>query len=325
MSEEIVDVAPATEEVAPIEGEVNPEIEGEIPAELEEALEVNEGDTPEEVEQKIELAKRMFKLKVDGQEVEKEFDLSNEEEIIKALQLAEMSNKRAQEAAELRKVNDQRETDLATLFEQMKSNPAAVLQKLGVDVKGLSQKVLNEELEYESLTEEEKKIRTLEKQLQEMQEKEKSDKEKADAEKKEAVRAQYRAEMDKDLNEAIQAEGLKQNPAVMNRMVGYMSSALKNGIKTSFKEIAPIVKSDLMADISDLLGDMPTEALEKLIKSDKIAELSNKAKKAALPKKVAKKVVPTASDIKDTANNKKIDQTGPRKRTVKSSDFWNSL
>lgn len=265
-----------------------------------------------------EMLKKIIKAKVDGEEFEAEVDLTNEEELRKMVQLSKMSNKRAQEAAELRKVMSQREESVKQLLTGLQSNPLEILKRIpNLDLKEIAAHILNEQLEEESLTPEQKRIRELEAEIKKAKEIEKTEKERLEKEKQDLLRAKYREEFDRDLKEAIQEQNLKYNPTVVSKMVQYMDEVHKLGLKATFKEIAPIVKEDLMKDVTDIFGDMPSEMLEKIIKADRINELVSKK----APVQTKKVVPPTANDVKPTtqqAKTKKVVRNIPAREFFKS-------
>ena len=115
---------------------------------IEEQLSDQPGDSEEVKEAKAEL-RRKFKIKVDGEELEEEIDLSDEEAIIRKLQLAAVAQKRMQEKALYEKKYGQLDKDIRSFFEILKNNPREILEdpNLNIDLKQLAEQILNEEIE----------------------------------------------------------------------------------------------------------------------------------------------------------------------------------
>ena len=306
------------EEQAP---EVAPEVAPETPEQAPEvAPEVAPEASTEEVEaaqEAINEAIKKYQCKVDGKEFERELDLSKDEEIVKLIQLAEMSGKRAQESAELRKSDIQRNEEVQSFLDSLTGNTAQTLAKLGIDVKAFAEKVMDEQIEDLELSDEQREIKRLQTELEAKIQGEKEAKELAEKDKYEALQNKYAAEWEKDLIESIDDSGLPNNTEVVSRMTRLMGVALENGIDLSFKDVVPLVREEMNSDIQKMLGKMPSEVIEKLLGEDRIKEMSSKIK-------VKKDAPPTADQILDTATKKKTEPK-IKPRTKSAKDFFSKL
>lgn len=321
---EAIQAAAASEPIVSQE----PIIESEATTEETSEVQAAEGEAKapsaelkKEAKEAVVAMKKKFNLKVDGKEVEKEIDLANEAELVKILQMAEMANKRASEAAELRKSEMQRNQDLEGFLQMLKENPKSILEYMGHDIKGFAEKVLEEEIEKMKMSPEQKQIAELQKQLEAKEKAEAQSKQEMERQQMEAMRAKYAAEYEKDLMEALDTGSLPRNPEVVHRMTNYMRIALQNGIQLSFKDIIPLVKDKLNKDLQSLLRSQKIDEIESLLGDDVV---SNLYKKVHSKKVTAKKAPPSPSQIKDTAPSadKKPEVAAPK---ISVKDFFKNL
>jgi len=325
MSEEAA--APeAAPEVAPeaiVEGEAPPEVEGseEAPAEGAESLdpESNEAASEEAKEEVKDTLKRL-NIKVDGQEIEKVIDVANEAELIKILQMAEMSGKRAQKASELEKKDSLREAQLDDFFTKLKSDPGAILEQLGIDTKTLSESILQKEVEMMELTPAERELMEAKEKLTQLEE-EKTTAENArkDAERS-ALEDKYAADLQRDLDAAMKEYQLPNDAYIVDKMVSMMTTAMQNGIDVSFADLAPIVQEHRNADVRSSVKGMSAEQILEIISEDAIRDIVLKKS----PKAEAKKAPPTANSIKEGGEVKE-ETPYSKKRTKSASEFFRNL
>jgi len=297
--ESISEASDASEEAAPSQGE----------AELQKALET-----------KI----KSLKLKIDGIETEEQipFEVTPEqaEWLKKELQLARVSSKRMQEAAELRKKTIQSEEEVQNFINYLKANPMEVLEKMGLDTKEISEKRLQAEIEKMQMSDEERKIQELQEKVRAYEEEQKRIKEQSKLEREEALRNQYAAEYEKDLMATLEESGLGYNPEIIQRLNQYMHTALKLGINLSYKDLMPMVTESINADIAKLVSSFSVEQIEKLLGEDKIKGIVSKRKV------VKKEVPPTAKSITDTTEAKtKEDPFARKTKTVPMNDFFKNI
>lgn len=324
MSEEIKAPEGAVEDVVVDQTTIEtPEVDV---VEGDEVTEANSVATDEVAKEASELLRKLS-LKVDGEEIEEElpFDLSPEHQewMVKQLQLAKMANKRAQEAAEIKKQSQSAEKDINEFFDLLKENPADMLEKLGVDVKGFAEKVVDGEFEKMQMTEEERKIQELTEQLEAIKKKEEAAKKLAEEKELQALTQKFQMEFEQDLMGALNESALPKNPEIIKRTTSLMRIALQNKIPLKFKDIIPVVQNDIKNELSALLGHFPLDVIEKLLSDEKIGELSKRRRKAKEAVKKTQEAPPTANDIKDTGESSK--QSKPKGRTKSARDFFKNL
>lgn len=320
MSEEIA------AESAP-EAEISAEESSEIIEEsTDEGIELSEGGESEDVsldnetveELKAELT-RSLNLKIDGEDFTEElpFDATPEmiEYLTKQAQLAKMSNKRAQEAADLRKTDIQRNQEIQNFMEAIKEDPAAMLKQMGIDPKEFSEELLEKEVELMQMSESDRKIMELQNELADRVKAEENAKRESEVREQEALRDKYASEYEKDLMSALDASELPSNPELILRMNQYMKIALENGIDLNFNDILPLVSENVNSELTKLLSSTPIDKLVAMLGEDKVKGIRSSGRK----KKVAP---PTANSVKDTGSGKVSDK---KKDKISMDDFFRNL
>lgn len=291
--------------------------EGQVPQEGQEVK--AQPETKEELKQEVKAQLKKLNIKVDGKQIEKEINLADEAELIKMLQMAELSQKRAQEAAELRKAKSSQDAELNQFLNTLKSNPEFILQQMGIDPAKFAEEVLTKEVEKMQLSPEQRKIQELEKELKAIkdnEEKAKKDKEEIQAK---ALRDKYAADYEKQLLDAMQTGKLPNNPYVINKMVDYMSLALKEGIDVNFSDIVPLIHEDMKGQAKGLIQGMSVEDVLQMLSEQTVNDIVLKK----MPKE-KKKAPPTAQQVVETSKEKKEDTTISR-RTGSAKDFFNKM
>lgn len=251
-----------------------------IEAELAQAeAELNQSKAADAVQKQAETSsKRKFKLKVDGEEVEDEIDLTNEQEIVKRLQLAKAAQKRMQEAAQYRKQIEESEQDISEFLEQLKQNPLAVLKHpdLGLDLRQVVESFLEEEVERSKMTPEQIELEEAKARLRALEEEKEALETQRREEYMERLRVEKAAEIEKELIEALDDGDLPQSDYIMNKMVDLASIAYDNGIEISMKELLPIVRDSYLRDARQIFGKLPDELIEDIVSKDRIRNIRNK-------------------------------------------------
>jgi len=221
-------------------------------------------------EKQIQNLKKKLKLKVDGEDIEEEIDLNNEEELKKHLQLSKAAQKRMQETATLKK-------QLAEFVETMKKDPGTVLAQLGISVDEFAEKHIEKMIESAKKSPEQLEKEKMEqelKALKEQVEKEKRDKENAELER---LRDQEAANIEKDINDYLtSAKSVlpKSNPWVLRTTAQYMLLAMKNGYNNvTVKDVIPVVERQFQSDLQELFGVMPEDTMEMVIGKNNLERL----------------------------------------------------
>lgn len=257
--------------------------------------------------------KRQLKLKVDGQEIVEELDLDNEQELVRQLQLAKMSQKRAQEAADLRKRMDA----IGEYLEQAKGDKKklrALIKELGADEKELAAAIIEEEIANSQKTPEQIAKEKLEEELRELKDQRKREKEEWEASERERLYAQEAERYDLLVSEAISSSDLPKSPYVVKKMADYMLLGLENGVDVHPNDVINLVREEIQEDIQQMFAAMPEEVIEKIIGKDVLGKI--RKRNVAKAKQVGQPPVPVKSAVKDVGA-KKTENKSQDKKTFK--------
>lgn len=305
------------------EGEVSQEGVQEGEASVVPQAEGQPAATDAQVENVVQKIKQL-KLKVDGTEIIENlpFEVTEEqaEYLKKELQMSKMSQKRAQEAAELRKSSQKRESELNQFLDLLKEKPELILQQLGKNPVELAEKWLQEEVEKMQMDPKERRIKELEAEMKKISDEKMSAKKAQEEAQAKAIRDKYAADYEKELLDAMQKGNIPNEPHLIAKMVDYMAIAMKQNIDVSFADIIPLVQDSQKNTVKNALKGMKADDLIQLLSEQAINDLVVKK----MPKADKKKAPPTAQQIKDAGEQK--EENGKLKfRKESASDFFRKL
>lgn len=298
-----VETAPVAEEIPETE-ETGEEVveEGQEAAPAEgEAKDVQDMSKKEQKELAKQLKK--FKLKVDGKEEDFELDLNNEEEVKKHLQMSRASQRRMQEATELRKAAEQ-------FIDMLRTNPRKVLSdpSINVDLKKLAQEYINEEIEQAAKSPEQIEKEKLTKELEELRERYKKDEEDRKSKEMERLQAEQEEKISTGIESALKASELPKTPYTVRKMAEMMMQALEHGIDLSPNDLIPVLRKQMQTDIKELFSASSDDVLEELIGKENITRV----RKKTVAKVKQQQVAQTAGSVKATGSEKKVEEA-PKK------------
>lgn len=300
------------------ENSVSPESVESIESELEQTEQELKQASQQDQKQIENSLKKKFRLKVDGEEVEEEIDLANEQELVKRLQLAKAAQKRMQEAAEYRRAIEETESEIDEFLEGLRSDPLAVLShpELGIDLKKIVENYLQQEVEKSQMTPEQIELEEARAKLKALEEEKEALENERREEYMERLRVEKAAEIEKELLDALEAGDLPQSDYIMNKMVDLASIAYDNGIELSMKEILPIVRESYLRDARQIFGKLPDELIEDIVSKDRIRNIRNKQLQAL------KNQQKPALNVPDTG--KKTETKAEKKQSAKDffKDAW---
>lgn len=237
-----VAAAPVVETATPAVA-VTPPAQAAAGAEAPKA-EVKAAEAPKPTHSEI----RKMKLRLEGQDIE-----ATEEEVIRLAQQAAGSQKRFQEAANIRKEAEQ-------VLEFLKANPKEALSKLGIDIRKFSEETLMEILQREAETPDQKVMREKDERLRAYETKEKEQEEVAkktaaqkEQERQQQVNREKEASIIKKYDEvfveALNKSGLPKNAWTVARMATLTRINLKNKMDLGADQLATIVKEDYSKEL----------------------------------------------------------------------------
>lgn len=257
--------------------------------------------------------KKKFKLKIDGEEVEEEIDLADEDRLKRELQKARAFDKRSPEFANYKKQVDQ-------LIEMLQKNPASVLEQMGHNIDELAEGHLKRRIEEAKKSPEQLAREKMEKELKDAQEEAKrlkKEKEDADLEK---ARNEHAAVIEKDIQSALEKADTilpKKNPWVIREVAKTMLLAMNNGYpNVSVAEVIPLVETQFRDDLKAMFDIFPEEVIEKVVGKNNLDRLRKKRIKA-------QKETTTANQIAKATNSKPAEkqEEKPKKKFKDVFDF----
>jgi hypothetical protein len=269
------------------------------------AEEAEEVVVPELTEAQIEklLEGRKFKTKVDGEE--EEVDLHT---LISERQRAAASNKRFQEAAEIRKQNEE--------FQKLlRDNPEKALKDMELDPHQLAEKWLAEKFEEQMLPPEEREKRELQREKKALEEQIANIRAQEEAKKQKELEDQYVEEYTRSLNAALEKSPLPNDQMVINRIVDYVQQADNMGYEISMAEAVRLVENDYRNSYQPIFKDANVDYLVGLLGEDMVKAIREyDASRVKNPKGEAAP--------KESQAPAKTRETAPKKPAKNFDDFW---
>lgn len=296
----------APNEEQQVDETITPEEEAEL------ALSEGEEKTEEGKEEKQAEPVRK-KLKIDGEEVE-----LTEEEWNKYASLGKAAQKRMQEAAEVRKQHEKLQQDVNTLLSVLQSDPARVLNDLGVNPEEFANSVINKKLEEEAKSPEQKEKEEMLQKLQDAEKKLKDAEEQRKKEEQERLTQEAASKIEKDISDAIESSNMPKHPYFVRKVADLLLLATSQGIDVEANDVIPIAKKQITDEFRSLTGVMPEELLEEILGNDKVASLRRR-----YLKKLKQTPATTVKNIKSTGTEAKKEDG--EKKYIKSKDFFKNL
>lgn len=262
---------------------------------------------------------KKFKLKVDGQELEDEIDLSNEAELVKRLQLAKVAHKRMNEAAEYKKNYEEAENIVSSFLEQLKTNPLEILKngEFGVDLDSIREALVKEAEERAKKSPEQLELEKYRAEVERLQ-REREDAEAArQQEEVERLNAEAASELASAVEKAVESGDLPKSKYITAKMMDLASIAWGHGIDVPIMELIPVAKKMYLEDMKDMLGRLPDEMVESLVTGERIANIRKK-KIAELRKTQGAKPIKT-EDVGANSGQK------TEEKKITTSEFFRNL
>lgn len=299
------DAKPADAEApkeAKAEGAEAEELDGE---------ELEESEEKELSEKEKKEAKRLWKLKVQG----KDLDV-DEEELIKRAQMGYSADQKWQEAAQVKKQVEQ-------FIGMLQKDPVEALSQLGFNVDEIAEKHIQRRIEEMQKTPEQVEREKLQREVEELRKKEKEREQKAQELEKQRLQEKFAIEFEQDILSSLDdpKSGLPKSPYFIKRVADTMIFAMQNGYKDiKAKDAIAIIKDEVRKELHEMYQASPDEVFEELVGKDRLT----KYRKAKIKNK---KTVPNA-DIKPTGQAEmkaeKAKQEQEQKK-IRQRDFFKNL
>jgi hypothetical protein len=258
--------------------------------------------------QAVAAAKQAEKFKVKIDDAELEVDL---EELKRGYGHSKAANKRFQEAAA-------KEKQVADLLRRAQSGDLSWLKGIVPDEKmrEYAQQELLQYIEYESLPDHEKELRS-ERSRREQLEKSLKEREQAEqAEKEKALMSRAYQEIDQDITGVLKDLGKKPTPRLVRRIAEEMLATLET------EDAKPITAKDAFArarhgitqDVQEYLQEVDAAELVKLLPKQKLDAIRQQFVEGVIPASIKPRSIAPSDSAK----------TGKRVR-ASSDDFFNKL
>lgn len=250
------------------------------------------GSSPKEIASQD--GKRMFKVKVNGADVE-----VSEDELVSGYQTRKASDEKFREAAMSRKQAEE-------FIHLLKTNPKKVLTdpNLGVDFRKLAEEYLVEQMQEEMMEPQERELRDAKRRLQEYEEVEKSKQKEAEEVRKSELRQKYAQDYQNQILGALQTSGLPKTEHTVKRMAYYMHESMKRGMSLGPVDVVDLVKQDYINDTKSLYGGLDADALMSILGDD----IASKIRKHDVAKFKSGAATPKKSDSGSSSNTKKSEK-----------------
>lgn len=234
--------------------ETNPEIESDNETEI---VETESQETPQKEvaspeAQAVQKMIKKLKLKVDGEEFEEDYDLSNEQQLIKDLQLARAAKKRMLEANNVKK-------DAYQIIEQYKNDPEGLIEALGERGFEAAEKILLKKLQAQAMTPEQRELMEYKRKVEEYEKKEKFIKEQQEQEKLMEMERQQAESYQKTIIDALNKTGLPKNEYLVKRAAALLKQNLKLGLDLDATDLAAEIKKEVTGMLQAVTKDADAE------------------------------------------------------------------
>lgn len=284
--------------------------------ELEEVVDSKDATAAEKKEAVAELKRRM-KFKVNGREVEKEIDLSDEDALQELLQKGFAADERFQSASAIEK----RMREFAALMQQ---DPIEALIAAGHDPDKLTEAYMKKRVEELSKSPEQLKLEQLQKEIEkERKERQRLEEEKLTVE-QQKVEAEYSRQLDEEITDALTKSELPKSAYVVKRIAENLMIGIEQGNEDiSVQDVLPLVERQIREEIRQMLDVMPEEVIERFLGEG----VTGKLRKRRLAQAKATKTPEGASAIKSTGQTEinKTKEKQAEAKPVKAADFFKNF
>lgn len=232
-------------------------------------------ETPVEVKATPTEKKRIkqLQLKIDGEEFIEELPFEVDEEhaeyLRKNLQLSKKANKHIQSEKATKSQVEQ-------FVKMLTSDTKNTLQQMGINLKDFAASIIEEELQKEAMTPDQRETAEAKSQLKKLQEE--REREKSDFQKRELERLQEQEliSIDTKMNAAIEKSGMSNNAHVIRKMATYMLDAANRGVRIEPEDIADMVKEEIQTELRQFVQSLGEDKVETWIGKDVLDKIRKK-------------------------------------------------
>ena len=283
---------------------VQAESEEELKEEIEEAIE--DGASEEEVKSMI----REYELKVNGKVVTKKIDLNDEDALKRELQMAGAGRNAMQRAAELERAYE-------NALEELKTNPFAVLEQLGLDPDQLSEHRLQSKIEEMQKSPEQVERERIQQELTEAREEAARLKQEKQTRERESVIKQHEEHLTKEISDALDSHStLPSTQKTFAEIADIMFQGAESGYNVTAQEAASILEREKERELQEFFKDRPLDVIEKYLGKSNIKRMREERVKRA-------KKTSNIKNLKSVTKPKNEESTSTKK--IRSKDYFNDL
>lgn len=306
-------MASVVKEVMPESNDEQPSVQAESSEDLKQEIQeaIENGASKEDVKNMI----REFKLKVNGKEITKKIDLSDEAAIRRELQLAAAGQSAMQRSAELEKLYNQE-------LERLKKDPWAVLKDLDMDPDQLAEERLAQRIEELKKSPEQIEKERIENELKAARARLKEIEDQRKAEIFERMQEQEASKLEEEIDKALSSyKTLPKSRKTVTRIADAMLWAMNNGFDdVQVSDVLPSVEDELKRELNEFLSEVPEDLFEAYV-GQKNLERARKKRVSSMKVNSVNDVKPSAAAIKEQKDD---DLKKPIKR-VPIKDFFKNL
>lgn len=241
---------------------------------------------------------KKYKIVTDGVEEE-----VTEKELIAMAQKGKSSDKRFQEASQIKKEAKQLLEMVRNpeQLEELLSDPAIWGDQR--KVVEFAQKVLAKQMENEQKSPDVLRAEKAEKELQMIRDQQKRDNEEREKAEYESFVNTQAAQLETQITEAIESSGMPKSPFVLKRVAQVLQSALQQDKQISPKQAMSIARREMEKDLKEFFEVAPDEVMESLINAEKIRGLRNRQlSKIKAQQKAAPDAPSKAKDVAEASS-----------------------
>ena len=252
-------------------------------------------------ETKSETLARMYKVKVDGNEVE-----VDEQELLRGYAHNTAAEKKMQDAANSRK-------EAETVLKMFKENPKEAFRILGSDARAFAEQVINDELEEAMMSPEQKQLKDYKRELEKYQSSEKQAKEEYEKQEHDTAMAQYTEHIQSEIISSLGTAGLPNTDRTVGRMAHYMQAALAAGYENvTPKDVIEYVRNDYISDFKSFMGGMTEDQIEMFLGADVMRKVAKATTKGGMPN----------TKVDKSVNQNKAERESTKKKPTSPREYF---
>lgn len=190
------------------------------------------------------------------------------EDAIKLAQIGKGANAKFEEAARMRKQNEQ-------FLELLKANPRAVLAnpKLGLDFRKIAEEYLLEQINLEKMTPEQKQVHEMQEKLKALEAEKEEAKKQAESAQQEELVKHHTENYQREIIEALKTSDLPKTRFVVKQIGYYMALGLERGVPLKAVDVLPLVRDDVHRNYRDFFGAADVNLVAELMGEEGVKKL----------------------------------------------------